>query len=182
MSLFSQFREKLKFKTEDKDIRRYSTSDIHIREDNETGNLELYIVKKFSEKSSKAWTVHRFNMRDINIRNHKNKIDYVLEISPSGLHCRREYIDPNDAERFGKMYSVPSILQQVLGISLSEAYDMHFTIEELLKLIEKINKQKDKAIYTHLYLVEYLGDDNRERLLEGLHITETYDNDWEKRN
>ena len=48
MGLFSEFRDKLKVKTEDKRTSKYKYENINIREDKETGNLELYIEETIS--------------------------------------------------------------------------------------------------------------------------------------
>lgn len=170
MSLFSEFRDKLKVKTEDKKIRKYTCGDINIRKDEETGNLELYI----SSSREIGWSATRYRKRDINVKNPKDKIYYTFVVSPSGLFYRREYDDYNQKIRYGKLYSVPSVLQQILGVSREQADNMQFTKEELINLIEKINLEKENAIYQFVDTLQYSDSYKGKRTLEGLHIAVGY--------
>lgn len=174
MSLFSEFRDKLKVKTEEK--RKYTYGEINIREDKETGNLELYIEETYSSCRDKArgWSTARYFKRDINVRNPKDKIYYAFVVSPSGHFYRREYEDYKQEKRFGRLYSVPSVLQQILGVSRQQAYNMRFTKEELIDLIEKINREKEEAIYQFVDIVQYSDSYKGRKTLEGLHIAVGY--------
>lgn len=172
MSLFSEFRDKLKVKTEDKKIKKYTYDQINIREDKETGNLELYIEETLSSSKDKgsSWKTSRYRIRDTNVRNSNDKIYYTFVVSPSGHFYTREYDDYRQERRYGRIYSVPSVLQQILGVSREQAYNMQFTKEELIKLIEKINKEKAGAVYQFVDLVQYGDDYKGKKFLEGLHI------------
>ena len=172
MSLFSEFRDKLKVKTEDERVRKYTYDEINIREDKETGKLELYIEETISssKEKSRGWSTARYRKRDINIRNSKDKIYYTLVVSPSGHFYRREHDDYEQGRKYGVIYSVPSVLQQILGISREEAYNMQFTEEELIELIEKINREKEDAIYQFVNTVQYSDGYKGRKTLEGLHI------------
>ena len=72
------------------------------------------------------------------------------------------------------IYSVPSVLQQVLGITREQAYNMQFTEEELIELIEKINREKEDAIYQFVDTVQYGDGYKGRKILEGLHIVVGY--------
>ena len=172
MSLFSEFRDKLKVKTEDKRVRKYTYGDINIREDKETGNLELYIEETLSSSrdKTKGWSTARYLKRDTNIRNPKDKIYYTLVVSPSGHFYRREYEDYNQEKRFGRLYSFRAILQQIFGVEGQQAFKMKFTKKELIDLIEKINLEKKDAIYQFVDTLQYSESYKGKRTLEGLHI------------
>lgn len=176
MSLFSEFRDKLKVKTEDKRVRKYTYDEINIREDKETGKLELYIEKNISSTKEKTrrWSTSRYRKRDTNVRNPKDKIYYTFIVSPSGHFYRREYDAYEQARRYGVIYSVPSVLQQILGITREQAYNMQFTEEELIELIEKINREKEDAIYQFVDTVQYSDGYKGRKTLEGLHIAVGY--------
>ena len=178
MSLFSEFRDKLKVKTEDKKTRKYTYEDINIREDRETGKLELYIEETISssKEKSRRWSTARHRKRDANVRNLKDKIYYTFVVSPSGHFYRREYDDYEQGRRYGVIYSVPSVLQQVLGTTREQAYNMQFTEEELIELIEKINREKEDAIYQFVDTVQYGDGYKGRKTLEGLHIAVGYRN------
>lgn len=170
MSLFSEFRDKYKVKTEDKNVRKYSTGDIHIREDKETGKLGLYLVETLSESKEEGWSIGKYEMRDTNIINPKDEINYTLEVSPSGHFYRRIYSDFYQQERYGKLYSITVVLQQILGLSIKQVYSMQYTKEQLIELIEKINEEKEGAIYQFVDMVQYGNDYDGMKVLEGLHI------------
>lgn len=176
MSLFSEFREKLKVKTEDKRVRKYTGNDINIRKDEETGNLELYLEETLSssKEKGKGWSTARYRKRDINIRNPKDKIYYTFVVSPSGHFYRREYDDYEQGRRYQVLYSVPSVLQQLLGVSREHAYNMQFTREELIDLIEKINLEKENAVFQYIDTVQYSENYKGKKTLEGLHIAIGY--------
>ena len=176
MSLFSEFRDKLKVKTEDKKARKYTCDDINIREDKETGNLELYLEETLSssKEKGKGWSTARYRKRDTSIRNPKDKIYYTFVVSPSGHFYRREYDDYEQGRRYGVIYSVPSVLQQILGVSREQAYNMQFTEEELIELIEKINREKEDAIYQFVDTLQYSDGYKGRKTLEGLHIAVGY--------
>lgn len=176
MSKFSEFREKLKVKTEEKKVRKYTYDEINIREDKETGNLELYIKEKLFSggEKSKAWTTSRYKKRDTNVRNSKDRIYYTVVVSPSGLFYRYEYDDYKQANRYGRIYSFLSLLQQVAGVPREQAYDMQFTKEELVELIEKINLEKEDAIYNFVDVLNYSDSYKGKKILEGLHIAIGY--------
>ena len=182
MSLFSEFRDKLKVKTEDKRVRKYAYDEINIREDKETGKLELYIEETISssKEKSRGWSTARYRKIDTNIRNSKDKIYYTFVVSPSGHFYRREYDDYEQGRRYGVIYSVPSVLQQILGVSREQAYNMQFTEEELIELIEKINREKEDAIYNFVEKVKYNDSYKGKRTLEGLHIAVGYRRNSEK--
>ena len=103
MSLFSEFRDKLKVKTEDKKEKKYTFKDINIREDKETGNLELYIQEDIP--SINRGSNGRYRKRDTNIRNPKDKIYYTFVVSPSGHFYRREYDDYEQKMKTGNRRS-----------------------------------------------------------------------------
>jgi len=176
MSLFLEYRDKLKGKTEDKKARKYTCDDINIREDKETGNLELYLEETLSssKEKGKGWSTARYRKRDTSIRNPKDKIYYTFVVSPSGHFYRREYDDYEQGRRYGVIYSVPSVLQQILGVSREQAYNMQFTEEELIELIEKINREKEDTIYQFVDIVRYSDGYKGRKTLEGLHIAVGY--------
>lgn len=176
MSLFSEFRDKLKVKTEDKRVKKYTYDDINIRKDEETGNLELYLEETLSssKEKGKGWSSARYRKRDTNIRNPKDKIYYTFVVSPYGHFYRREYDDYKQEKRYGILYSIPSVLQQILGVSREQAYNIQFTKEELVELIEKINREREGAIYQFVDTLQYSDSYKGKRILEGLHIAVGY--------
>lgn len=176
MSLFSEGGDKPKVKTEDKRIKKYTYEDINMREDKETGKLELYIQETLSRSKEKVrgWSTARYKKRDINVRNRRDKIYYTFLVSPSGHFYTREYYDYDQERRYGKIYSVLSVLQQILGVSRQQAYNMQFTKEELIELIEKINQEKEEAIYQFVDNLKYSDSYNGRKTLEGLHIAVGY--------
>jgi len=181
MSLLSEFRDKLKVKTDDKRTRKYTYENIKIREDKETGKLELYIKETLSSSNiRRAWTTSRYRERETNIRNPKDKIYYTFVVSPSGHFYKREYDDYKQARRYGVMYSVLAMLQQILGVTLEQAYEAQFKKEELIGLIEKINREKEDAIYNFVEKVKYNDSYKGKRTLEGLHIAVGYRRNSEK--
>lgn len=169
MKLFSEWRNKLKVETEDKSVRKYKVGDFNIRRDEQTGNLELYTVETTSSSAVEAWTTSWYRKRETNIKDPKNKIDYTLEVSPSGLHYRRIY-DDDQGRRYFRLYSASALLQQITGMSIEEADNMVFTKEELISLIEKINKEKGNALYYYMNLVQYSENYKGKRFLEGMHV------------
>lgn len=170
MKLFSEFRNKLKVETEEKSVRKYKVSDINTRKDKQTGNLELYTVETISSSKEEGWTIGEFRMRETNIKDSKNKINYTLVVSPSGHFYRRVYDDCGQGKRYSIIYSTCALLQQITGMSMEEAESMLFTKEELIDLIEKINKEKSDAIYWYMNLVQYSENYKGKRFLEGMHV------------
>ena len=177
MSKYSEFREKIKVSdSKEENQKRYTYEDINIRRDEETGNLEVYIAEKMYKirNGHHGWSTTGYRIKDTNIRNPKEKIYYTFIPSPLGHSYKREYDEFNQKRRYGTIYSALSVLQQVLGVSREEAYNMHFTQEELIDLIEKINSEKENAIFQWIDTIEYSENYKGNRTLQGLHIAVGY--------
>ena len=150
----SNFLERLKtFKT--KEEKRYTGSELHFRINNETKEIGVYVVKKILPKiqSSKPWIISKYKMRDINVKDFKNIIDYVLTVSPSGHFCTRKYFNAEDEEKYGEMYSSISIGLQLFG---NENFtNRTYTHSQLIELADEINKRKENAIYNRAVQINY---------------------------
>lgn len=174
MSVSSDFRRRIKVKVKTKE-KRYRSSEITLREDSQTGKIEIYITKEKNqenpeEQTREAWTIHRIEMTDINIENPHNVILYDLVISPSGHFAHKEYWNPSNKERYGKTYSLEDILYQLDG---ENDDNRTYTKQELIELAKKLNRERKNTKFSNLFKVEYEDNFRGERFLEGKHITST---------
>lgn len=80
MSLFSNFRERLKVKTQTE--KRYTLSDIKLRLDRETGRIGIYLteIPLIKEESGRRLVSSKYLRRDVNIEDPKNVIEYTRGI------------------------------------------------------------------------------------------------------
>lgn len=161
--------------TQEKPERKYRFGEIQLREDKETGRIEIYLEEDITtgpNKNDEAWTEHRYRLKETNINNPQNVIYYTFKVSPSGVAWERDYDSVEDEERYGKIYSIKHVLFDITGEYKTEG---EYTLQELKELIEKINREKGKAKYQCAYLACYKNRNKGKRLLEGLHISKGTD-------
>ena len=176
MKTLSNFRKQLRIDLNNEQMKRYALEQINLREDQETGKIELFLKKKYPGiiKNNKAWTEQKIRYKDINVKDPTHVIKYTIQISPSGLFSRREYENEEDKKRYNKVYMFRHILNQLFGMSYEEASTVSFTKSELLHLIDRINEEKQNTLYSIVYKVKYDESYQGEKILDGMHIAVSY--------
>lgn len=148
--------------------KRYNTEKICLRKDKDTGEIGMYLVEYIMPVANEERTSL---YRATNIFEPNNSIDYKFKVSPLAIHSERIYNSAEEERRYGKIYSLYTVLRQLTGKLLEPG---EYTVSELKDYLKQINDEKEKARHCIVYSIQYSDKYKGKRLLEGLHLATPY--------